>query len=245
MLYAAKYTNQGGRTVNEDCCEIFCKNNIVCATVADGLGSYGGGEIASSIAVKSVGEYIQQESISEPVDLNTCMQAINEEVVKAQTNLCKMKTTLTVLVVNTEDKKCFWAHVGDSRIYHFINGKMDSVTVDHSVSRMAVFAGEITFEQIRHHGDRSKLLRALGNDDEANVELSDVCDLSVDNHAFLLCSDGFWEYVYEAEMEETLQNSENPVQWIDQMALILQSRVDGKNDNNTAVAIWIMNGDET
>lgn len=244
MVLAAKYTNQGGRPVNEDSCDIFSKQNMICVTVADGLGGHGGGEIASSMAVEMAGMFFEEQETIEPSDLYTWFQNINEKVYGAQTDVCRMKTTLTLLLADVEKGKSFWAHVGDSRIYHFKDGVMSSVTFDHSVSQMAVFAGEITFEQIRHHEDRSRLLRAIGSHDEVNVEISEECDISTGNHAFLLCSDGFWEYVYEAEMEETLRNSENPVQWLEQMSLIIQSRVDGTNDNNTAVAVWIMNGDE-
>lgn len=245
MILAAKYTNQGGRPVNEDSCDIFSKQNSICAVVADGLGGHGGGEIASSMAVEMAGMFFEAQDSIESSDLYTWFQKINEKVCGAQTDACRMKTTLTLLLADMEKKKSFWAHVGDSRIYHFKDGVMSSVTVDHSVSQMAVFAGEITFEQIRHHEDRSRLLRAIGSQDEVNAEISGECDISTGNHAFLLCSDGFWEYVYEAEMEETLRSSQNPVQWLEQMSLMIQSRVDGTNDNNTAVAVWIVNGDES
>ncbi len=106
---------------------------------------------------------------------------------------------------------------------------------------MAVFAGEITLDEIRHHPDRSKLLRAMGGDDEVTVEYEAIEELSPESsHAFLLCSDGFWEYVHESEMEETYRVSETPETWIDKMREILKKKVqDVKNDNNTAAAIWL------
>lgn len=244
MILAAKYTNQGGRPINEDSCDIFNKQNLICATVADGLGGHGGGDIASSMAVEMIGMFLEKTQEVKQTDLFDWFQEINERIYGAQTAQYKMKTTLATLIADTDKGKSFWAHVGDTRIYCFKDGVMQSVTFDHSVSQMAVFAGEITQEQIRHHVDRSRLLRAIGNHDEVNVEISDILDITEGNYAFLLCTDGFWEYVYESEMEETLKSSDNPVQWLDQMALLIQSRVDGTNDNNTATAVWIINGDE-
>jgi serine/threonine protein phosphatase PrpC len=81
----------------------------------------------------------------------------------------------------------------------------------------------------------------LGQKNDVKIDISDYEDVSSGNHAFLLCTDGFWEYVEENDMEETLKDSKNPVEWMKKMTGLLQQRVDGKNDNNTAVAVWIKN----
>ena len=71
-------------------------------------------------------------------------------------------STLVFLV--TERDRAVWAHVGDSRLYHFRNGQMIFHTLDHSVPQTAVYMGMITEDQIRFHPDRSRILRALGSD---------------------------------------------------------------------------------
>jgi serine/threonine protein phosphatase PrpC len=115
------------------------------------------------------------------------------------------------------------------------------MTIDHSVPQQAVLAGEITQAEIRHHKDRNKLIRALGQKGDVKADISEFEDVSEGNHAFLLCTDGFWEYVEENDMMQTLAESPNPVIWINKMTELLQQRVNGKNDNNTAVAVWIKN----
>lgn len=240
MILTAKYTDQGGRELNEDSYGIFVKNGCICAVVADGVGGHGGGDKASDFAVRAVNKLYQNCTQELPIgEISEWVQKINYEICCMQTSVCTMRTTLCTLF--TDNWSCFWAHVGDSRVYHFKENKMSSMTVDHSVSQMAVLSGEITQDEVRHHEDRNKLIRSIGNKKDIKVDISGMTDVSQGKHAFLLCSDGFWEYVYENEMEETLKNSKNPVQWIEQMAALLKKRVPQNNDNNTAVAVWIIN----
>jgi serine/threonine protein phosphatase PrpC len=103
---------------------------------------------------------------------------------------------------------------------------------------MAVFAGEITPAQIRFHEDRNKVLRALGNDLDIKPEISMPLQLASGFHAFLLCTDGFWEYVLEEEMEIDLSKSHAPQEWISLMLQRLYKRVDGANDNFSAIAVF-------
>ena len=127
-------------------------------------------------------------------------------------------------------------HIGDSRLYHFRDGKLLKQTTDHSVSQMAVFMGEITTHEIRFHEDRNKVLRALGSN-SAKAEISEETELEEGRDAFLLCTDGFWEYVYEQEMEQALSQADSPKDWIRRMQKILQTRVPADNDNFTAAAV--------
>lgn len=240
MILTAKYTDQGGRELNEDSHGIFVKNGCICAVVADGVGGHGGGDKASGLAVRGMNKLYQNSQEDLPIgEVHAWVQQINKAVCQMQTKECCMKTTLCTFF--TDNWSCFWAHVGDSRVYYFKEQQLCAVTTDHSVSQMAVLSGEITQDEIRHHEDRNKLIRSIGNQREIKVDISEMTDVSKGKHAFLLCSDGFWEYVLENEMEETLQNSKNPVQWIEQMAAILKERVPENNDNNTAVAVWIIN----
>lgn len=240
MLLTSKYTDIGGREINEDSNGIFVKNGCICAVVADGVGGHGGGDKASRFAVAKINELYQNSSELLPREqIQSWFQAINDEVCRHQTKECQMRTTLSVLFAG--DGQCFWAYVGDSRIYHFIDGRVADMTVDHSVSQMAVFSGEIAQEQVRHHADRNKLVRSIGNADAVKVDISAVQNIQNGNHAFLLCSDGFWEYVLESEMEDALRTSENPIQWLDKMSNIVKAKAPKNSDNNTAVAVWIKN----
>lgn len=240
MLLTAKYTDIGGREINEDSCGIFVKDGCICAVVADGVGGHGGGDQASRFAVAMIEAFYNESAEHFPTEhILEWFQRINNEVCRHQTKECKMRTTLSVLFV--DDNSSYWAYVGDSRLYHFENNRLVKMSVDHSVSQMAVFSGEITQEEVRHHADRNKLVRAIGNSEEIKAELSDMYDVTCGDHAFLICSDGFWEYVVEDEMEETLKESQNPVQWISKMSNIVKEKAPENNDNNTAVAVWVKN----
>ena len=146
-----------------------------------------------------------------------------------------MKTTITFLAVN--GMKAAWAHVGDSRIYHFL-GRIVSRTRDHSASQIAVMLGTITEDQIRFHEDRNRVYRALGQDGELKVETHFEA-LSPGKHAFLLCTDGFWEFIVESEMEKDLRNAADPEEWLGLMRSRLTARVPSNNDNNSAAAAWV------
>ena len=240
MILTAKYTDIGGRGINEDSAGIYVKEGCVCAVVADGVGGHGGGDKASRYAAAMINSHYKNSDTPFPKQqVQGWFQQINDDVCSHQTKECKMRTTLSVLFA--DNQKCFWAYVGDSRIYHFADKRLAGMTVDHSVSQMAVFSGEITQAQVRHHADRNKLIRSIGNDSAVKVDVSDYFDVGMGEHAFLLCTDGFWEYVLEDEMEQALRDSDNPVKWLDKMSAIIKSRVPENNDNNTAVAVWIKN----
>lgn len=239
MLETAKYSSRGGRDYNEDTVELFVSKGRCCVVLADGLGGQGGGKAASETAAALIlREAAALETFSvEPV--LELFQKANQAVLQQQTNTCKMQTTAVGLFVDSG--RADWAHVGDSRLYHFVDGQMAGMTLDHSVSQLAVYTGEITQRQVRFHTDRNKVLRALGA--EADVKPSfDHADLDDGAfHAFLLCSDGFWEYVLEGEMEIDLAKAAEPKDWIRCMTERLEARVDGRNDNFSAAAVFYCN----
>lgn len=233
MIQIATYSDIGGRPGNEDTVRYREQEDRLCLVVADGLGGHGGGEQASSAAAEVICTGWTGGTDSD--ELKNLVLEANEKVLSLQTIRCAMKTTVTALTL--EPGRAVWAHVGDSRIYHFYNGSLVFQTQDHSAAQIGVMLGEITPDQIRFHEDRSRVLRALGQDGELKVDLREEA-LSPGTHAFLLCSDGFWEYVLEQEMADDLSAASSPEDWLDRMRARLQERVDGDNDNNTAAAVW-------
>lgn len=235
MLNIASYTDIGGRECNEDTVRfVIRKDRELCLTLADGLGGHGGGRQASSTAAECI--CLGWDGTADPEALKALVQEANRRVLAIQTPQCAMKTTVIVLLV--AGKKAVWAHAGDSRLYCFCNGKLIFQTSDHSVAQMSVLLGNITPDQIRFHEDRSRVLRALGQDEELTVEIGQRV-LDSGTYAFLLCSDGFWEYVLEPEMEEDLTASSDPGDWLGRMRRRLKERVPAQNDNNTAAAVWV------
>lgn len=235
MIQTASYTDVGGRPENEDAVRQAAKGDgRLCILVADGLGGHGGGAQASAAASQAI--CAAWDGWADAASLTRWVREANRQVLALQTPLCSMKTTVAVLTL--EPGRAVWAHVGDSRLYHFHNGKLVFQTRDHSVAQIGVMLGEITVDQIRFHEDRSRVLRALGQDEDLNVEVREQA-LEPGRHAFLLCSDGFWEYVLEPEMEESLARASSPEDWLARMREHLKGRVPPDNDNNTAAAVWV------
>lgn len=239
-MEVSAYSSRGGRKYNEDTYDIVQKDTQSCFILADGLGGHGGGDIASQTAAAEIKKCFSStdKEITREI-LDKWFGQVNQCIVAKQTSACRMKTTLVTLCINEIEKKAVWAHLGDSRLYHFENGKEVFCTFDHSVSRMAVLRGEIGVTEVRFHPDRSKLLKVVGKEDMSRPEYGECVLDDTKQHAFLLCTDGFWEYVTEEKMEEALQCAKTPEQWLSFMRQELEKKVDGKNDNHTAVAIFI------
>lgn len=230
----------GGRDKNEDTVRIVSNTDELCVFVGDGLGGYNGGEMASTTAAQTIVSYWTIHGLLPEVNMKEAVEAADKEVKKLQKNVQgAMKTTLVTLVI--EDYQARWMHVGDSRLYHFVNGVLKEQTMDHSVSQMAVLMGEISAKEIRFHEDRNKILRALGGEN-VRPDISPVLWAEAEeDHAFLLCTDGFWEYLYEEEMQGFLQRSRTPQEWLAKMKELHQARVPEHHDNFSAAAVFWMN----
>lgn len=238
MIQTAVCTDAGGREGNEDSVQIVEKDGKVCAVVADGLGGHGGGEKASALVTAEFSE--NWNGMISPEILTKLITQAHRKIKEQQTPDCPMKST--VVVLSLEPGHIAWAHAGDSRLYHFYNGRLVFQTKDHSSSQIAVELGDITTEEIRFHEDRNKVFRALGQSGAVTVDARDL-ELAEGEHAWLLCTDGFWEYVLEKEMEQALQDAASPQEWLEKMQGFLRNRLaeraQTENDNNTAAAVWM------
>ena len=236
IIKTACLSECGGRSINDDTVRVVQKGDCVWAFVGDGLGGYAGGQQASQAAAEAMLNAGRRGSLLTDDRLIAAAVQANQAVLQVQEKRQgRMKTTLVFLVI--EDGRARWMHVGDSRLYHFRGGHLQKQTIDHSVSQMAVLMGEITPQEIRFHEDRNRVLRALGGDN-AKPELSPTVMLTGGEDVFLLCTDGFWEYVYEPEMEQTLQQAKTPEEWLKKMEQIMHTRTPSDNDNYTAAAVF-------
>ncbi|HVU44880.1 MAG TPA: PP2C family serine/threonine-protein phosphatase [Terracidiphilus sp.] len=235
----AYISNRGGRDYNEDYTLSYSNGDAYCWVVADGLGGHGGGEEASRIACETVVRSFQANPAVLPdavqAHLRNADDALRREQ-QAKPALARMRSTIVVLVANAV--QAVVGHVGDSRLYHFRDGRLVGQTKDHSVPQSLVDAGELAPAAIRHHEDRSRLLRALGEEQPARASVSSPPLAIGKGDIFLLTTDGFWENVLEVEMELDLAKSRNAADWLARMENRLQERVDGSHDNYTAVAVW-------
>lgn len=232
----ARLTHAGGRDYNED----FCDFRDGCWVVADGLGGHGGGEVASQLAVEAL---LATWDPTAPLTAAALTNGLEAAVAAiharqaAEPGLSGMRTTLVVLA--SDGRQALWAHIGDSRLYILRDGRVRFQTEDHSVPQALVRARELTPAEVRHHPDRNRLLRVVGDDKPLRPELATKPFDIQPGDAFLLCSDGFWEGVTEGEMEVALAKAVNAADWLDRMALCLRRLAKPGQDNYTALAILI------
>lgn len=238
LFTASLNSKPGGRTYNEDSVQQDFCGQTGCWVLADGLGGHGGGDTASRVACAAAVESFRANPAVSSEALLDHILAADRAVRRQQTlqpPLVSMRTTITVLVCGSHS--AIWGHVGDSRLYHIRAGRIHAQTKDHSLPQRLVEADEIREADIRHHADRNRLLRVLGEDNAAQPSVLTEPIRLYAGDAFLLCTDGFWENVFEIEMELDFAKSRDPAQWLELMELRLEERVNGSHDNYSAIAV--------
>lgn len=242
MVVFSQLSERGERDINEDSIGfVQIGPDIVLLILADGLGGHGRGEEASAFITEKSAEVFRSHYNDENC-LARCFEVSQEGLMQKQQKegaQSDLKSTLVLLYIN--QCKVRWGHIGDSRLYHFMNGRLMEQTADHSVPQMLVASGEIELKDIRHHPDRNRLVRVMGTEwDTPRYQLSPERDEKV-GQAFLLCSDGFWENIEEDQMESCLIHSDSPGEWLEKMEKIVLRNGKGTNmDNYSAVAAFVL-----
>lgn len=169
--------------------------------VADGLGGHRAGEVASSAALEALEELDTKPSAVAARELAAGVRRGNRTVYeRAQQDpeLRGMGTTMTAVAIH--GGAAHVAHVGDSRFYLIRDGAISQVTEDHTVVARMVAEGRLTPEQAESHPQRSLLLRALGAEDQVDVDETQVPLKEGDR--LLLCSDGLYAVVADEDILE-------------------------------------------
>ena len=202
---------------------------------ADGVGGYGGGAQASRIAAHTIAEgFLDVLSLRTDVLTGLFFQA-NEAVRKLQVDGLQMRSTAAALFLL--DGALAMGYIGDTRIYRFRNDHILYQSKDHSVPQMAVDAGDLDEQEIRFHPDRNRLLYALG-ERYCRPCVMQLSPLKAGD-AFLLCTDGFWEYVTEPVMLQQLAGASTAQQWIGGLKNYLCAIPTDGHDNYSAIGIMV------
>jgi PPM family protein phosphatase len=208
--------------------------------VADGMGGAQAGEVASGLAVETLGEMPPDDGNVE-VELTEAIGEANRRIHdKAQEDreLSGMGTTLTAAFVH--DGKVTLGHVGDSRAYRFRDGALEQLTTDHSLVGELVRTGRLTEAEAAVHPHRSVITRALGT--EADVE---VDTLTIDLRAgdlVLICSDGLSAMVRDEEIVLLLEQAGADPHAAAE-ALVAAANRAGGEDNVTVVLFELVDGE--
>ncbi|MBQ8300495.1 MAG: serine/threonine-protein phosphatase [Clostridia bacterium] len=238
-MRAVSLTNRGGRKNNEDHIAYANADGIWCFVLCDGLGGQECGEVASEIVCNVIcDEFKKKPQLSDTAIREYALKAAEKLGREREADIEKYNMSSTVVVLLTDGKKAIWLHMGDSRLYYFNQRELSLVTDDHSIAFMEFKRGEISYEDIRTSPNQNMLTRCVNDLENFNPQLSDEVEVKKGD-AFLMCSDGFWEYVDEYAMEHTLKKSSSPKVWIEKMLKELHKNETPKNDNYSAIAIMV------
>ncbi len=215
------------------------EDDIQLFIVADGMGGYKGGEIASRLAVETSKSYIVNNFYSIEHDKETILEllksAINYanlavyEKSKQTKELENMGTTIDICLIYAN--KVFIGHIGDSRVYRKRKDFFRRLTTDHSYVQKLVSDGTITKEEAYNHPKKNMLIKALGC--SSFVEPDVMVRGFLKDDVILMCSDGLTNMLKDEEIVKII--NENPIQACNN--LVNCANAQGGYDNITAVII--------
>jgi PPM family protein phosphatase len=198
--------------------------------VADGMGGHRGGEVASSLALETVQGLFERREGSLAEQVAEANRAVFDRS-QNDRRVSGMGTTLTAAQV--DGNRVHLVHVGDSRAYLLRGGELTQITEDHTLVHRMVMEGEISEEEAETHPHRSILTRALGVDQNIQVDEGDLEVAPGDR--LLLCTDGLTGMVPEGQIREILLETRDPQEAVDK--LVKGANRAGGIDNITAVIL--------
>lgn len=220
------------------------------AILADGMGGYNGGEVASGMAIAllraSFGRWLAHAGSGAPVKsvclaLQVGTDEANSAILEAGSanpGLQGMGTTLVLAVLAPE--RVVVGHIGDSRCYRLRRGRLDQLTRDHSLMQDQLDAGLITPEQAAQSPHRNLVTRARGIERAVELEINEYPVLAGD--LYLLCSDGLSEMVQDSEILRILL--QNDTLSVKATRLVAAANDNGGRDNISVVLAHAL-GEET
>ena len=237
------------RSHNEDA--IYADADLGVAILADGMGGYNAGEVASGLATARLaedmagvinspgvqGQALNDASIVEEHIVNE-VKAANLAIFNAAQS-CSQYTGMgtTLVMAWFYDNRMSVAHVGDSRLYRLRGECFEQLTRDHSLLQEQLDNGIITAEQARYAENRNLVTRALGVDPEVEVEVNDY-DVRLGD-IVLLCSDGLNDMVEDDDIAVTLQTMGSNLAFAADH-LVHLSNANGGRDNVSVILVRVV-----
>ncbi len=203
--------------------------------VCDGMGGHAAGEVASAIAVDTIGRLAP--GVADDVLLGAAVESANTAVIEgAQKGIGKPGMGCTASCVLIEKNKMAVAHVGDSRVYLLRHGTLVRVTHDHSYVEELVDSGQITADEARVHPSRSIITRALGSDPDMYADHFSLDVYRGDR--IIVCSDGLSSMIPDSQIEAVAVSAATPQQAADNLTAAALTA--GGADNVTVLVIDVI-----
>ena len=238
------------RDHNEDA--IAADQDIGLWVLADGMGGYNAGEVASGIAVKTIVDLVREAChredrgeiepgtgyMRQTIVLRDAVHRANKiinQTAQSQPQCEGMGTTLVACLFY--DDKVSVAHVGDSRLYRMRSNRFEQITMDHSLLQELVDRGFYSQEEAQRSTNRNYVTRALGVEGNVDVEVQEV-EAEKDDY-YLLCSDGLPDMVEDEDIHLTISTFNSNINTIGEQ-LIKLSNDNGGRDNISVVLVRVM-----
>ena len=232
------------REKNEDYYKAFTYAGYNIYVVADGMGGYQGGDIASKMAVETITSTIEQAIDNKLIETkNGIGLTIIESIKRANLKIFEFASQdkkyenmgTTIVVVIEKDNKLYYVTVGDSRIY-ILSDKLKQISKDDTYVAALVKDNIITEEEAKVHPQRHVLTKALGIGKKVELEYNEI---KVNNNdILLLCTDGITNMVEESKISEILEANRNTqINVVDK--LIESANNNGGKDNSTAIVVYM------
>ena len=198
----------GGRRNNQDRVAYCYSKEALLVVLADGLGGHTQGEVAAEISVEIIMALFRQRArpvLEKPLAFLADSIAAAHAALAGYTEdngLPESPRTTCVLCVIQHDR-AYWAHVGDSRLYHIRGGAVIAFTNDHSRVQRLVDEGFLTLEEAATHPQRNMIYACIGGVLEPRIEFGPETAL-LPGDTLLLSSDGFWAQIPRGELGQVL-----------------------------------------
>lgn len=204
--------------------------------VADGMGGHNAGDLASKHTVEQIVAYMQQSSVTEPVELiRGALEAANTSLIALARSEERFHGMGTTAVVATLTDHCMYvANIGDSRLY-LLREELKQITKDHSLVQEMVRLGEMKPAEAKTHPDKNIITRAVGVTEKLEIDFFE--QQVQEGDLILMCTDGLSNMVEDADICQILQNGRDAAEKVQQ--LVKAANRSGGKDNITAAVIEI------
>ena len=232
----------GDREDNQDRVTVSAAEQAALLIVIDGMGGHSDGSRAADTALKSLLESFRQTSLPmfDPLGfLHMALSRAHDEVAKlgnGQTIDTRPRATTAICLV--QEGAAFWAHIGDSRVYHLRHGKIVQRTRDHSHVELLLREGKITEEELPTHPMRNFVECCLGGDPAIPEMTLSGRNLLLPGDVLLLCTDGIWANLRDTDIAGFFREDNQELRaWLEALGRRAVQASAPFSDNSTAAVL--------
>jgi len=234
----AHYSLRGGRPTNQDRTAVAERNDAVIMVVADGLGGHRGGEIASEMLTQTFVQAfrnVRTPNIENPSAFLalTILQAHRVIVAQGKANVPPIEPRTTCVACLVQNGYAYWAHVGDSRLYHLRLGSIIHRTEDHTTLEQLRRDGLVAENEMGLHPSKGHLLKCVGGPNKPSITVGEET-LLLKGDELLLCSDGVWEALTHEELARFMSRKAVD-EGLEEMLLTAERKMGENCDNISAI----------